>query len=925
MWARARTTRSIGNALALLVGAGALPGTATAQYFGRNKVQYEDFRFQVLRSEHFDLHYYPEELVPARDAARMAERWYARLAGAFSHEILSRQPVVLYADHGDFQQTNVIDGMIDESTGGVTEGMQRRVVMPLTSSYQDTDHVLGHELVHAFQYDIAFRNGGIANMNNLPLWSIEGMAEYFSVGRNDPHTAMWLRDAVLHDDMPTLRKLATDGRYFPYRFGHAVWAYIGGRFGDARISELYTTALRTGWDDAVKRVLGISSDSLSKEWIAAVKAAYQPLLVDRVAPDSFGRRMEAVRSGPNEMMLGPSASPDGRYVAFLWARDFSLDIYIADGRTGAIVRRLASGAADSHFDAVSFMGSAGSWSPDGQKFAAVVFAKGNQELAIIDVSAANIERRIAIPGVSGVATPAWSPDGRSLAFSGTTGGLSDLYLLDLTSNTARRLTNDRYADLQPAWSPDGKRIAFASDRNDAAAFDRLQHNSVRIAMIDVASGAVQMVPALPDGRLINPHFSPDGKDLFFLAGPDGFRDLYRSVLETRELFRVTRLATGISGLTALSPALSIASNTGEVFYSVFNRRGYVLSALEAKQARGEPVAMVMASSNAGVLPPFDAESRVTKYLADVTTGMPDTTFFNGGAYTAKPRLSYFGVPSLGVSLGGFGAGLYTQVQAYFTDVLGDHGLFVEGIAQGGWRDLGGQVMYESRGNRWNWGVGVAHIPYVTQYAAMAGNNAIDEYRQRVLLDEGNVSLRYPLSATRRLEATAGVLHIGYDFEVQRSIYSGNRVVSRETTDLAAPAGYTLWQGGMALVGDHSVFGIASPVEGGRYRFELQPTLGSFNFLTALADWRTYKYTRPVTFAARAFHYGRYGSGADRVELGTLFVGAPGLVRGLRLQLVQRAGLHCGVERLHRLRGAGSTVGQPSRDRQFGDARAVDRQ
>src|ERR687892_158863 len=93
-------------------------------------------------------------------AQQGAVRWYARLAGTFSHEILSRQPLVLYADHADFQQTNVIDGMIDESTGGVTEGMQRRVVLPLTASYQDTDHVLGHELVHAFQYDIAARNGG---------------------------------------------------------------------------------------------------------------------------------------------------------------------------------------------------------------------------------------------------------------------------------------------------------------------------------------------------------------------------------------------------------------------------------------------------------------------------------------------------------------------------------------------------------------------------------------------------------------------------------------------------------------------------------------------------------------------------------------------------------------------------------------------
>jgi hypothetical protein len=256
-------------------------------------------------------------LLPATDAARMAERWYARLGGVLGHEILSRQPVVLYADHADFQQTNVIDGMIDESTGGVTEGMQRRVVMPLTSAYGDTDHVLGHELVHAFQYDIAARAGGIARMSALPLWAIEGMAEYLSVGRNDPHTATWLRDAVLHDDVPTLSKLSRDGRYFPYRFGQAVWAYVGGRWGDERVGELYTAALRSGWERAIDNVLGMREDSLSKAWIADVKSAYEPLLVDRVAPDSLGRRVGGARSIASEMMLGPSVSPDGSWVAYL--------------------------------------------------------------------------------------------------------------------------------------------------------------------------------------------------------------------------------------------------------------------------------------------------------------------------------------------------------------------------------------------------------------------------------------------------------------------------------------------------------------------------------------------------------------------------------------------------------------------------------
>ena len=107
----------------------------------------------------------------------MGERWYERYARAFQHEFEARKPVVLYADHPDFQQTNTLSGFIGEGTGGVTESLKNRVIMPLTGSYFDTDHVLGHELVHAFQYNIAqTRRGGGLQGHEHPArrgWSRE--------------------------------------------------------------------------------------------------------------------------------------------------------------------------------------------------------------------------------------------------------------------------------------------------------------------------------------------------------------------------------------------------------------------------------------------------------------------------------------------------------------------------------------------------------------------------------------------------------------------------------------------------------------------------------------------------------------------------------------------------------------------------------
>ncbi|MBT8488322.1 MAG: peptidase S9, partial [Gemmatimonadetes bacterium] len=278
---------------ALLLAAFAVPlmaSGASAQYFGRNKVQFDEFDFQVLPSDHFDWHYYPEADEAVMDAVRMGERWYERLARTFQHDFEARKPVILYADHPDFQQTNTLSGFIGEGTGGVTESLKNRVIMPLTGSYWDTDHVLGHELVHAFQYNIAQsrRGGGLRGLGTLPLWLVEGMAEYMSVGRDDPLTAMWLRDAIRRDDLPTIRQMTRESRFFPYRFGQGLWAYIGGTYGDDAVVQIYRRSLRVGFENAIQTVLAMPTDTLSARWKESVSDLYMPFMEDRQEPGEAG-------------------------------------------------------------------------------------------------------------------------------------------------------------------------------------------------------------------------------------------------------------------------------------------------------------------------------------------------------------------------------------------------------------------------------------------------------------------------------------------------------------------------------------------------------------------------------------------------------------------------------------------------------------
>ena len=186
-----------------------LASSARAQYFGRNAVQYENFHFKILKTQHFDVYFYDKEAAAAAEAGRMAERWYTRISSVLRHQLNGRQPLILYSDHPDFEQTNVLGEQPGEGTGGVTESLKRRIILPMGASLAETDHVIGHELTHAFQYDITgVGRGNLATgLNRVPLWFIEGMAEYVSLGNVDPNTTMWMRDAVRRGELPSLRDL----------------------------------------------------------------------------------------------------------------------------------------------------------------------------------------------------------------------------------------------------------------------------------------------------------------------------------------------------------------------------------------------------------------------------------------------------------------------------------------------------------------------------------------------------------------------------------------------------------------------------------------------------------------------------------------------------------------------------------------------
>jgi hypothetical protein len=880
-----------GTLLALSLAALALaPRTGRAQYFGRNKVQYESFHFQVLRTDHFDVYFYPEEQSAAEQAARVAERWYARESQLFDHELTGRQALILYASPAAFQQTNAISGDLGEGTGGVTEALKRRIVLPLGSSLAETNHVIGHELVHAFQYDMtgSARGGGqIPAAAQMPLWFIEGMAEYVSLGPLDPHTAMWMRDAALNAKLPRWRQL-DDPRFFPYRYGQALWAYIAGRWGDDVIGRLLRSASKASdVNQAFLRETGMGGNALDSAWQADLRTAYQPLRAQTDSPAHYGARLIAGSDEASGLNVGPVVSPDGSRIVFYSARDlFSIEMFMADAHTGQILHRVTRTAVDPHFQSLEFINSAGSFDDTGNRFVFSAQSRGRPVLDLLDVQRGTVAREILFPTLGEILHPAWSPDGRYVAFAALSGGVTDLYLYDLSADSLRQLTNDAYADLEPAWSPDGRTLAFVTDRFSTN-LTNLAPGNYRLATIDPVTDSIAPLPSFPDAKNIDPQWSPDGAGIYFLSDRGGVTNIYRLDVATGRQTQVTNLLTGVTGITSLSPALSIAHHSGRIVYSVYEGGRYAVYAVDSAAALpGTPLAAVP-SPNPAMLPPQSRpHSELLTLLADSTIGAKYASTETVGNYHPRLALDYVSQPSLAVGADRFGTYVGGGITLFWSDMLGDQNLATMLQIQGSLKNLAGLVAYQNTRSRLNWAVAVQQIPYL-QGGYNYGQVGDTAFQQLVVFREINREadflLAYPFSNVQRLEFNAGIRNVAFDEQAETQAFSltTGQLFYDNVSTLPAPPSVTMATAGAALVYDNSFFGATSPILGQRWRLEVDPTVGSLRFLTLLADYRRYLMpARPLTVAARLLHYGRYGSDAENSSLMyPLYMGYQSLVRG----------------------------------------------
>ena len=630
------------------------PGGLEAQFFsfGQNKIQYRKLDWRIMRGAHVDLYHYTEEGELAPAALAYAEASYDTLTLQFGHDVAERVPLVVYASHTDFEQTNILPFTPPEGLLGATDFLKRRVSLPFRGNFAEFRHTLRHEMVHVFQLDLlteAYLQSPRHSRFNFPLWWTEGLAELWSSGQ-DARDEMVMRDLTLTGRLPSLRQLTYVTSGIVYPLGGQIHRWLANTYGDWRVATMYKELNRhETFDGALLAVYGRTIDQLSDEFQLAMRRQYYPS-VDSLAPLSvLGREVAKLAVKPTFL---PDTNGGSGEVAYLSPASGYVTVYrrgLDSGRTRTIVTGGRTAEMESFHPFDSKM--------DASRQGLLLFIAryGDRDALIVwDLEKSDVRGRYQFTELVSLLSPQWMPDGKSIVVSGLSeSGVSDLYRVHLPDGTLESLTADRYQDLDPTPSPDGRRIVFASDR----AADGLE-GAGNLFILDVDSARISPLTA-GKWKDESPSWGPDGR-IYFTSDRDGVLNVF-SVDTLGEGRRETSSWTGAfdgvplpngSGLlvggfhdlswnlyrypvdtTAQKEMFSLAPSDSAPAWNWMNAGDTARSVIATKEPYRSRLSLDFAAGDAVIVPGFGGAQGAVFVMSDL---LGDNTLFGSvGSYQGR--------------------------------------------------------------------------------------------------------------------------------------------------------------------------------------------------------------------------------------------------------------------------------------------------
>jgi len=720
---------------------------AQAQYFGRSKVKYQDFDWRIYHSVHFDVHYYPEEEHLLEKMVSFAESAYDELSREFDHQVKDAIPLIFYATHNEFEQTNVILNFIPEGIGAFAVPTRNRMVLPVDMPDPELMKLILHELTHVFQFSLLYEGrAGKGLTSQPPQWLIEGMASYYAKDET-ARDKSYLRDAVVNDRIPSIARGNTGG-FFAYRFGHAVLDYVEERWGKDGIRD-FIAELRNNLGGQMGRVFErtfqIKPEDLDSDFRRWLRKKYLPDLVSMGEPSDYGRVFRRANTIYNGVLISPAPSPSGDLVAAFSTHKGDVDVVLYDSKSRELVRNLTKGI-DSDFQYYVVqeltlgrkLGRDLAFSPDGNTLAFFARQGRSRKLVLLSVLKGKITDVLEL-GVDQPSAPAWSPDGRHVAFGGYRDGRFDIFAADVGSGEISRITNDDIFDGAPVYSPDGKAIVLTSVIGDYG----------KLFQIDLDNPSERFQITFGESNETDAVFSPDGERLYFTSDRTGSDNVYGLEMAGGAITQHTNAIT-----SCFQPAvLSSPDGKERLVYSAFWKGRFDVHLLDIN----DPITAATPITEIEPAEVATAELLAFEPSIEVTIDEANQDSYRPFNFILEDIDAYIGVSNNQTVIG--------QTRISFTDYLGDRRFVLNFFGIETFQEF--EAIYADLSGRLQW-----NVRLFDNEIYFIGQNIFDRGPTALKQLGAVASLVYPISQSLRVSLGAGFVQREFNFQTAANIDVG---------------------------------------------------------------------------------------------------------------------------------------------------------
>src|SRR4051812_11993316 len=737
--------------------------TPYVPYFGKNRIRYNDFKWNIYKTDHFEIYYYPEIEKQLERVTSYAESAYQQVSSDLKHDLAFKVPLILYKTESEFQQQNIDPGEMPEGVLAFAEPYRDRMVLPIDEPSDALYRLITHELTHIFEFDIIPRS---LLHRQLPLWVDEGLSDYMT-GYWQPFDLMTVRDAAIADIIPSMSDFEgvafVDGR-LPYNLGHAAFEFIESRWGKEGLRQ-FLFALRKavigGGESAYEEAFRLKPEEFDEQFDKYLKDRFKPFR-DKERPADYGRDLAPKRGKtPYSVVVSIEPSPSGDLMAVAAGnrKDQELDIVLLSTKDGKVIRNLTSGFNQNHGyeyiatpggfrnNAVPWM----SWAPAGDRIAYLARTEKQKSLILQNVVTRKIERRIELKTVDMPESPDISPDGKEVAFSALSAATGDIFIANLETGQIRNLTNDQFGDYAPTYAPDGKSLIYLSrvSGNDKLfRWDFETNKKTQITFGTHDDGGAQFVDA---DTIVFPSTATDPNQPLDaeVARNGNIYNIWTLNLKTGELRQFTDALTGNVSPIVLRDQRPI----GHIAFVTYYKGEYGIHTL----SRDEPLHTVASADFGSPGPIIDFTPPLSHTLVkqnERRKGAFEKMFLEG-----RPPLN------VGVTSGG---DVFGGTQVTFTDVLGDKqfNFFAASVSQyrtfsGSYVNLSHRLQYALQGysqKQFFYGYDPAAL-YGLQYGFIDRDTAIATQTAQ----GGSISAIYPINRYARFELTAGLLQFKQEY------------------------------------------------------------------------------------------------------------------------------------------------------------------